>query len=460
MSKQEIEQEIQEYTDLINAEGVPQDEKDFAGQEIDKLKAKLAAMNNTADEPKKKGRPKTAKEKRPRKMPDSIAPGDVVNGVKIMDANGRFLDLEGNVLSIGDAVEFPYGGGTAVGTISAFAKQKGGGHSVSTEINGKRRGTMVSPNKVTKIMSVDFSEKMPKSLVRKVNVAGRADCDENEVLLVTPTQKVRVDTPQIADPANGDKIMVNNQGHPMAVVEGESVKTDYELGGTPVLDTGAKGEIVTVAPPEKDEKKEAEQDKQEKSDDKIKKVKPPKDCSFLKEDDEPALQKFLEGMRLAFREGDTSDKVERVMLRKSDSKIILQIKRYFILGMVPGTYYYSICLSTGKLTEVKERLAKDAVKSVMSQDAMRDFYRAPNTNTCRRVSRELHVTCYREGNCTDERKKRLIELFTRNCRKREDELTRSYRKYTHAETRKKYDSYEGDKSYAQIYSEVIASLKK
>jgi hypothetical protein len=460
MSKQEIEQEIREYTDLINVEGVPQDEKDFATQEITELKAKLAAMEDNATEPKKKGRPKTAKEKRPRKMPDNIAPGDIVNGIKVMDEDGRFLDREGNILSIGDAVEFPYSGSTAVGTISSFAKQRGGGHSVSTEINGKRRGTMVSPNKVTKILEIDFSEKMAKGLVKSVNVADRKDCDENEVLLVTPTQKVLVNTPQVADPAKGDKIMVNKQGHPITVVEGESVKTDYELGDKPNLDTGAKGEIVTVAPPEKDEKKEAEQDKKEKIDDKIKKVKPPKDCSFLKEDDEPVLQTFLEGMRLAFREGDTSDKVERVMLRKSDNKIVLQIKRYFILGMVPGTYYYSICLSTGKLTEVKERLTKDAVKSVMGIDAMRDFYRAPNTNTCRRVSKELHVTCYREGNCTDERKKRLIELFTRNCRKREDELTRSYRKYTHAETRKKYDSYEGDKSYAQIYSEVIANLKK
>ena len=178
----------------------------------------------------------------------------------------------------------------------------------------------------------------------------------------------------------------------------------------------------------------------------------------MKGEEEPALQTFLEGMRQAWRQDKTSDKILRVMLRKSDSRVILEIKRYWLMDLASGMYYYSVCLNTGKLTKT-DKPATGAYQTLMGAEAMKNFNRYPNSNTCRRVSKELHVTCYREGDCSDERKKRLIELFTSNCRKREDVLTRSYRKYSHEKAAERWKGYEGDKSYAQIYREVIKELK-
>jgi hypothetical protein len=455
MDKKQILNEIEEYKALIAAEGIPQDEKDFAAEEIQRLEKQLGELQPA----KKKGRPAKPKPEKKRTDPQPIQPGDKIAGVTVMDDEGRFLDSEGEILTLGDTVEFEVGkdGTIMIGTIVTFAKFRGGGHSVSiTGAGGRKRGTMVAPNKVTKLTSVDYSQKLPVDLVAKAVVVDRKDCDENQVVLVKPTDPVVVNAPMVADPENGDMIMVNKQGHPIAVIEGDAVKTDYEIAGKVKIKTDGKKvqEIIN----EVNEEEEKEKDKAEQPDNRVKARKPTPDCDFVKGEEEPALQTFIEGMRQMFREGETSDKIERIMLRKSDKKLVLQIKRYFLLDIVPGIYYYTVCLSTGKLTPVKT-LQRSDVQTIMGMDAMKDFYRSPNNNTCRRVSKELHVTCYREGNCTDERKKRLLDIFTKNCRKREDETTRAYRKFTHAKASERYSSYTGEKSYTEIYREVIGQLK-
>lgn len=59
-NKQSIEAEIKEYKDLIAAEGVPQDEKDFAADEIKTLEKELEKFTET---PAKEKNEKPAKER-------------------------------------------------------------------------------------------------------------------------------------------------------------------------------------------------------------------------------------------------------------------------------------------------------------------------------------------------------------------------------------------------------------
>jgi hypothetical protein len=459
MTRAEIEAKIAKYQKLVDADGVPEDEKEFARDEIKELQAELAAMK---DEPKKTGRPKGVKNQKKRKEPQAFQPGDKINGVLVMNSDGEFVDTNGAVLKIGHTVEFPTKGGKMVGTLANFAKFKGGGHSVSVVgEGGRKRGTMVPPDKVTGVATVDYDKKLPEKIVKKAVVKDRKDCDDNQVVLVTPSEKTALNAPVVADPQNGDMLMLNKKGYPIAVVEGEAVKSDYETAAKAKVEVKG-GKVDKVINEPTDEKEEDAKDKAETPDKKIKKAKPPKDCSFLKNEDEPALQTFLEGMRQMWQEDQTADKVERIVLSKEDKKIILQVRRYFFAQIMPKTHYYSVCLSTGKLTPVKKLPTRDQIQVIPGYglEGMKDFYREPNSNKCRRMSRELHVECYRNGNCTDERKKELLKDFTETCRKREDESTRAYRKYVHSKASERYSSYTGEKSYPQIYREVIAQLKK
>jgi len=65
-TKAEIEKEIKEYEALIAKAGVPQDEKDFAEEEVKKLKEELAGLEEQTPEPPKKKPEAKAKPKRER----------------------------------------------------------------------------------------------------------------------------------------------------------------------------------------------------------------------------------------------------------------------------------------------------------------------------------------------------------------------------------------------------------
>lgn len=490
MNKQEILAEIAEMKMLLNSESVPADEKVFAREEIQELEAKLAEMEASSKAPApaaksprglagkykaggaKRGRkPKAAPaEKAPRKPKAAhpmLKPGDTTKGgMEILDAQGRHLDANGEVIAVGDQVQVSNKNGSFIGHIINLAQKRGGGHQVKyTNAKGQTRTEMFQPSVVVKIGNagedlqvVNYMEKLPEKVVDEAIVVGRKDCDENEIVLVKPEEKTVVAAPMVADPEKGDMIAVNKQGHPMYVVEGDAVKNDYKKEAKADLQV-QKGKVEKVTNADEDDDQARKHEAAEPADHKIKAVKPTADCAFVKGEEEPALQVFLEGMRQGFRQEKTSDKVLRVLLRKSDKKVILHIKKYFFLDLVPSEKYYSVCLSTGKLSLTKAPV-KGEYQTIMSRDQMVDFYRMQNSNSCRRVSKELHVTCYRNGNCTDDRKKKLIELFTSNCRKREDQLTRAYRKWAHEQTAKRWKGYEGDKSYAQIYREVIDNLKK
>jgi hypothetical protein len=472
MTKAKIQEEINDYRELLNSPDVDDFEKELAREEIATLEGELAKMDGSdepqpASETKKRGRKPNPPSARKTKVGHpELHPGDKTkSGVTIMDANGNLLDLNGEVIQVGDTVQVTNKNGSFLGTIINLAKKRGGGHQVKYKSkSGQTKTEMFQPDAVIKVGSagedlsvVKFDEKLPVKVMKSAKVVGRTDCDENEIVLVTPEEKTVVVAPMVADPENGDKIAINKQGHPMYVVEGDAAKTDYEKADDAKI-TKKAGKVEKVENKGENEEEAKKLDAQEIKDETVKTVKPTRDCDFVKGEEEPALQTFLEGMRQAWRQDKTSDKIIRVMLRKSDSRVVLEIKRYWMLDLASGMYYYAVCLNTGKLTKT-EKPVRGAYQALMGADSMKEFYRYPNSNTCRRVSKELHVTCYREGDCSDERKKRLIELFTANCRKREDALTRSYRKYSHEMAAARWKGYDGEKSYAQIYREVIKELK-
>ena len=472
MTKAQIQQEIADYRALLNSPDVDDFEKDLAREEIATLEGELAKMDNStepkpANEPQKRGRkPAPPKERKPKSAHPELQAGDKTkSGMTIMDSKGNLLDQNGEVLQIGDTVQVTNKNGAFIGTIINLAKKRGGGHQVKyQDKKGKTKTEMFQPDAVVKVGSagedlsvVHFDKKLPVEVVKSAKVVGRADCDDNEIVLVTPEEKTVVVAPMVADPENGDKIAVNKQGHPMYVVEGDAAKTDYEKADDAKI-TQKAGKVVKVENQGEDEITADKNDAAEPADEKVKAIKPTRDCEFVKGEEEPALQTFLEGMRQAWRQDKTSDKIMRVLLRKSDNRVVLEIKRFWVMDLVSGTYYYSVCLNTGKLT-LTQKPIRGAYQSLMGLDAMKNFYRFPNSNTCRRVSKELHVTCYREGDCSDERKKRLISLFTTNCRKREDVLTRAYRKYTHERAAERFKGYSGEKSYVEVYREVVGDIK-
>ena len=460
MTKAQIQKEIADYRALLNSPDVDDFEKELAREEIADLEGQLAKMDG--DEA-----PKAAPVKKRNKPTHAqIQPGDKTkSGVLIMDRDSNLLDHNGEVIAVGDTVQVTNKNGAFIGTIIHLAKNRGGGHQVKyQDKNGRTKTEMFQPDVVVKVGDagedlsvVKYDEKLPAEVVKAAKVVGRTDCDDNEIVLVTPEEKTVVVAPAVADPENGDKIAVNKQGHPMYVVEGDTAKEDYKKADDAKITT-KNGKVEKVENKGEDDDEARKKDSAEVPDEKVKAVKPPRDCDFVKGEEEPALQTFLEGMRQAWRQDKTSDKIQRVLLRKSDKRIVLEIKRYWVMDMVSGVYHYAVCLSTGKLTKT-EKPQKGATQTLMGLDAMKDFYRYPSSNTCRRVSRELHVTCYRDGDCTDERKKRLLELFTSNCRKREDTLSRAYRKYVHGKAAERYKGYDGAKSYVEVYREVVKEMK-
>lgn len=383
---------------------------------------------------------------------------------------GVHLDRDGHPLHIGDTVEVEMKGKTYEARLMSLRKLNGGGYGVKVVRDGKTLHPMLQPSAIRFVATgdhpegrsatLDHMEPMPAKVVKSARTVRRADCDEPEAgILVTPTQITTIEAPMVADPAKGDKIFAHPDGTPMAVVKGSEVKKHFEDLGDAEPSPQPDGSVVFEATPEA-EAAERETDKAEQPDRKIRAVKPPADCGFLKteEEDANALQTFLEGMRQRWKSLDTHDKILRVLLRKSDRRVLLAIKRHNLIDFPIGTKYYSVCLNTGKLTKT-EKPAQGEATVLHGQDKMRDFYRHPNTNTCRRASRELYVTCYRDGECDQAKRKRLLEIVNTNCRKREDEMSRAYRRYTHEKTADRWKGYKSDKSYYEVYREVIAALK-
>ena len=455
MTKAAIIAEIAEYEDLLKTPGIPPDEQEIAQEQLADLRAQLAKLDSDAPpaEAKKPAKVAAAKTKRPKK---SATP-----------YTGEHLDCEGHPLAVGDTVEVTVKDRTYEARLTSLRKLNGGGYGVKFVRDSTTLTLMLQPSAIRFVSSgsaegvtVTHAIALPANLVKKAKRVRRKDCDEQEAgILVTPTEKVVVDAPQIADPAHGDKILAHPDGTPVAVIEGKEVEKHFEDVGTVKVETEPDGTVSFDESPEA-EAAEQQKDKAEIPDKKIKPVKPPVDCTFLKteEEDANALQTFLEGMRQRWKSLDTHDKILRVWLRKSDNRVVIEIKRYNLIDFPIGTKYYSICLNTGKLTQTNKP-ERAAATILHSENKMRDFYRFPNANTCRRASRELYVTCYRDGECDQAKRKRLLEIVNTNCRHRENEMSRSYRKYVHEKTADRWKGYKGDKSYYQVYAGVIADLK-
>jgi hypothetical protein len=456
---QTLSEKIVRYQRVVDDPSIDDQERQWAKEAIDDLNAELAKMTDApqpaAAAPAKRGRkakvPTVNKSGEPRKPRATAAPvgAGYVNpkGFKVTDDEGRYLDKEGNVIAIGDSVVVSQGDTARNGTIISLARTVGAGHIVSF---GSGRPSMVQPKNILavkseKVQVVSTDKPMPAKTMKKKKQVDRQDCDENTVALVSPDSVTIVQSPQVADPSRGDQIMVNKKGYPITVVTGNAVNTDYK----PRKKNAGKARTDDDEPIPTDQPADA----------KIKPVRPTAGCQFLDEEvDAPALLVFLEGMRAAFLSGDDKEEVVRVMIEKSSKRIILELKEYDFIGF-GSRNYYRICLDSGKMTKVAKPAA-NSVRILKGTEAMRDFMREPNGNWCRREAQKLYSFCYRNGDCPTD-KAGAYQKYVSKCRKVQDQNVRAYLAYAHGEARKQMGSrYDGNKSYAQIYKEVIARLKK
>jgi hypothetical protein len=90
---------------------------------------------------------------------------------------------------------------------------------------------------------------------------------------------------------------------------------------------------------------------------------------------------------------------------------------------------------------------------------MKEFYRHPFAQSCKRVSKALYVQCYRNGACSTEKQKRLYQIFATKCIRQEKAHSREYLKWAHQQAAERWEGYEGPKSYAQVFKETMARLK-
>lgn len=460
MTKAQILSEIAEYEELLSAPDVPENTKEIARDEIADLRGQLAALNAEPPAPaapaakrKGAGRPKAEKpERKPRKIKEAF--------------DGPHLDANGHEIKVGAPARAKIKDEWVEGNITHLKKSVGGGYGFQQV--GKKGVVMLPPTsiKVQVTAAVSTEEKMPTALIQKAVNAGRRDCDENEIVLVKPTEAVEVQMPTVADPANGDMVAVNKQGFPMYVVEGDAVKADYAPSGEAKSDvSGGKVQKFKAKPAEKpapasDNDDDGETEVSTVNEDKVKAKRPTASCEYVTTADaEGAIKTFMEGMRRQFRDGDTTDKITKVYWLKDLKKVLLQIRVYDWLQIVGREKYFMICPDSGKLTKaVKPN--PGFYKVLFDEAEMRDFYRYPNQNSCRRISRKLYRECYREGNCSDGEKAKLYKLFAGSCRKRETELTVAHAKWTHRQAAQKWNGYNGKKSYHEVWREVIDGIRK
>ncbi|MBK8968605.1 MAG: hypothetical protein R3D58_07155 [Saprospiraceae bacterium] len=443
----------------------------------DLAKGELASAE-TAQEPSAAETPKRGpkpREKRAKKQAAPYAETVTISGKEYLvgahpDGKVQYgLDKNGQLLQVGDTVEVEIKGKTVTGVIGSLKARNGGGHLVRfvDPKTGKKRALMVQPSAVTKtdtaaVPVIEYKKRLPKKLIKKAQVAGRADCDENEVVLVTPTEKVEIEAPTVADPAKGDKILAHPDGTPVTVIKGEHVDQHFEVEGDAKVENQKDGTVVFDL--NEDEKPETAAKPQPKDDTAkyraVKAKKPAAKCAFTQEKAKsPALMTFLEGMRLRWHDGESKDKIVGVYYLKAENKILLKIRVYDWLDLFSDIRYFTLCPETGRLTQAgKPQRANYSV--LLGTDAMKEFYRHPFGQSCKRVSKALYVECYRNGTCSTEKQKRLYQVFAGKCIRQEKAYSREYIKWLHQKTAERWEGYRGPKSYAQVFKEVIASIRK
>ena len=419
------------------------------------------------------------REKRAKKQADAYSETVTIDGTEYLvgaDADGNVqygLDKNGRLLQIGDAVEATIKGQKIRGVIASLKARKGGGHLVRyTDAAGNKKTAMLQPSAIAKTEAATpatgketpvapYKMRLPKNLVKKAEVARRTDCDENEAILVTPTEKVEIAAPTVADPAKGDKILAHPDGTPMTVIEGKAVDQHFEVEGKAGVETQRDGTVTfDVAGDETPETAAQPQTADDETKYRaVKAKKPTSKCEFSREKAKsPALMTFLEGMRLRWHDGESKDKIIGVDYLKNENKVLLKVKVYDWMDLFADIRYYTVCPESGRLTKA-EKPGKGAASVLLSKVAMTEFYRHPFGQSCKRVSKALYVECYRNGACSTEKQKRLYQIFATKCIRQEKAHSREYLKWAHQQTAQRWEGYEGTKTYAQVFKETLAMIR-
>lgn len=433
----------------------------------------------TAEEtaPQKRG-PKP-KEKRAKKQAETYSEMVRIDGTEYLvgaDQEGNVqygLDKNGHLLQIGDAVEATIKGHTIIGVIASLKARKGGGHLVRyTDAAGNKKTSMLQPSAIAKTTAAPpgtsketpvapYKMRLPKNLVKKAEVARRTDCDENEAILVTPTEKVEIAAPTVADPAKGDKILAHPDGTPLTVIEGKAVDQHFEVEGKAGVETRKDGTVTfDVAGDETPETAAQPQPADDETKYRtVKAKKPTSKCEFSREKAKsPALMTFLEGMRMRWHDGESKDKIVGVYYLKNENKVLLKVKVYDWMDLFADIRFYTVCPESGRLTKA-EKPGKGASSVLLSKVAMTEFYRHPFGQSCKRVSKALYVECYRNGACSTEKQKRLYQIFATKCIRQEKVHSREYLKWAHQQTAQRWEGYEGTKTYAQVFKETLVMIR-
>lgn len=429
-----------------------------------------------AAKPSKRG-PK-ARQKRAKKQAEPYFETVTIGGKKYLvgaGSDGKVqygLDKNGKILQVGDSVQAEIKGQTVNGVIGSLKARNGGGHMVRyvDPKTGKKRALMIQPSAIAKIVAptssdskpvVKYKKRLPGKLVKKAEVVSRTDCDENEVILVTPTKKVEVDAPTIADPAKGDKILAHPDGTPMTVIEGGAVDKHFEKEGPAKIKPQKDGTVKF----DLDDSESAETaTKPQASDDNtkyrtVKARKPGKKCEFSREKAKsPALMTFLEGMRLRWHDGESKDKIVGVYFLKESKQILLKVRVYDWMDLFSDIRYFTLCPESGRLTKA-DKPQRGEYLTLLGKDAMAEFYRHPFGQSCKRVSKALYVECYRNGACSTEKQKRLYQVFAGKCIRQEKAYSRGYLKWLHQKTAERWEGYKGPKSYVQVFKEVVNTVR-
>lgn len=476
MTKAEIAAEIAEYKSLLNQPDniVPADEKELAKEEIASLEAQLAEMDEApkpaATEPKAQGRPKGSQNKGTRKSPPALT--------------GEPVDKNGDPLKKGDTVKIEWDGNFYEGTVTAPMRYEGGSHSVKFMHQGKTRTMMRAPKYVEKVTvameTVSYTTHLRADQVQEAIVAKHRDCDEAKTNLVVPTEAIHIALPTVADPAKGDMVEVHEDGTPKAVITKQGLEDNFTVVGEGDMKERPDGTVKFSAPSkvkvpkaQKETAPKAEEvlDKQPAPDQaakpkpeddtrkyrQIKSEKPTGSCSTTREAAKtPALVAFLEGMVHDWHAENTVKRIKRVLWRKSDNKLLIEVRD----TLFAYSDYFTLCPETGKTKET-DAPAKSSYSTIMGEEAMKDMYRNPHSNSCRRVAAALYGECYRNGGCSEERQKRLYAIFASKCIKRNLEVAKQRVKWLHEKTKQQWQGYKGEKSYAQLFRETArANYKK
>jgi len=427
--------------------------------------------------PQKRG-PKP-KEKRAKKQAEAYSETVKIGGTEYLvgagpDGTVQYgLDKNGQILQIGDTVEATIKGQKIRGVIASLKARKGGGHLLRyTDAEGKKKTAMLQPSAIAKTVAAPpgtdkeppvavYKMRLPKSLIKKAEIARRTDCDENEAILVTPTEKVEIAAPTVADPAKGDKILTHPDGTPMTVIEGNAVDQHFEVEGKAGIETRKDGTVTFEVAGEETPETAAQP---QPADDEtkyrsVKAKKPTSKCEFSREKAKsPALMTFLEGMRLRWHDGESKDKIIGVYYLKNENKVLLKVKVYDWMDLFADIRFYTVCPESGRLTKA-EKPGKGAASVLLSKVAMTEFYRHPFGQSCKRVSKALYIECYRNGACSTEKQKRLYQIFAGKCIRQEKAHSREYLKWAHQQTAQRWEGYEGPKTYAQVFKETLAAIR-